>query len=79
MNVQAGATVGFLTALGGLAGAMAGAMFGGILDSKNSEKFTTFGAGAGALAGAFIGGTVVTSSPTTPAVGAAGVPAQLAP
>jgi hypothetical protein len=78
MNVQAGATVGFMTALGGLAGAFAGAMLGGLLDSKNSTM-TTFGAGAGALAGAFIGGTIVTTAPIAPAVGTAGVPPQLAP
>lgn len=79
MNVQAGATVGFLTAAGGLAGAMFGAIVGGLLESKATDRLTTYGAGAGALMGAFIGGTIVTTTPTAPAVGTAGAPPQLAP
>ena len=80
MDVKAGATVGFLTALGGLSGAIFGAMVGGILETKESsaEKMITYGAGAGALVGAFIGGTVVTTSPAT-TTGTAGPPPQLRP
>jgi hypothetical protein len=77
MDVKAGATVGFVAALGGLSGAITGAFFAGILDAKGdaSEKMTTFGAGAGALVGAFIGGVIV--APAAPATVAGVPPSQL--
>ena len=76
MNVQAGATVGFLTALGGLSGAIFGSMVGGLLETKGSsaEKMVAYGAGAGALVGAFIGGTVIAPAATTTTPTAAATP-----
>lgn len=69
MNVQAGATVGFATAIGGLAGFMFGAFFGS-LAGRESDKLNVGIAGAGALIGAFVGGTMVAPTPPT-AVGTA--------
>jgi len=75
MDVKSGATVGFIAAAGGLAGAVFGVLVGGIMDSKNAGQLVAISAGAGALVGAFAGGAIVAPSP--PATGTAGLPAQL--
>jgi hypothetical protein len=71
MDIKAGATVGFATALGGLGGVMLAAFMGSLLDRKSGEMMVGVGA-AGALVGAFVGGTIV--APTPAAAPLAGVP-----
>jgi hypothetical protein len=66
MDVKSGTTVGFITAIGGLTGAVFGSLIAGMLNSKEGPA-ATYGAGAGALVGAFIGGTIVAATPPTSA------------
>jgi hypothetical protein len=70
MDVKAGATVGFATAIGGLAGYMFGAFFGSLAGLRESAQLNVGIAGAGALVGAFVGGTLVAATPAA-AVGTA--------
>ena len=70
MNVQAGATVGFAAAIGGLAGYMFGAFFGS-LAGRDSNQLNLGIAGACALVGAFVGGTLVAPTPPAAATGTA--------
>jgi hypothetical protein len=70
MDVKAGATVGFATAIGGLAGYMFGAFFGS-LAGRTSTELNLGVAGAGALVGAFVGGTMVAATPAPGPTGAA--------
>jgi hypothetical protein len=76
MDVKAGATVGFATAIGGLAGYMVGAFFGGF-GGRESAHLNLGIAGVGALVGSFIGGTVV--APTPPPTAVAAKPPALLP
>jgi hypothetical protein len=70
MDVKAGATVGFATAIGGLAGYMFGAFFGS-LAGRDSNQLNLGIAGAGALVGAFVGGTIVAPTVASAATGTA--------
>jgi hypothetical protein len=80
MNLQAGTTVGFTTALGALGGGLFGAIMAGLLEVKRPEPIAIGLAAAGGLIGAFMGGVIVgpdTSSTTAGATGASGVPARI--
>lgn len=75
MDVKSGATVGFITAVGVTAGAMAGLFVGDLADVKRPGNLAAFMALAGGLTAAFIGGTIVAATPA--AAGAAGPPKLL--
>lgn len=70
MDVKAGATVGFTTAVGFLGGALFAGMIG-MVTGKNSDKLTAISGAVGGLVGAFAGGTMVAATPTGPAAATA--------
>lgn len=73
MNVQSGATVAFITVLGGIGGAMAGTLVDALVgtSSKEAPKVVAFAAALGALSGAFIGGTIMTPDAASSGTGTA--------
>lgn len=66
MDVKSGTTVGFVTVVGGLGGAIAGFVLGEVFNLKKPDRVTQAAAVLGALTGAFVGGTIV-ANPTPPA------------
>jgi hypothetical protein len=87
MDVKSGALVGFVTALGGVAGLVFGYTAASLVDAKKpGEVAVGFGV-IGGLVASFAAGTIVapdattatstTTTTPTPAVGSSGIPAQL--
>ena len=77
MDVKSGTTVGFVTVVGGLGGAIAGFVLAEVFNLKKPERLTQAAAAVGALTGAFVGGTLVAggSAPPSPAALPSGAPA----
>ena len=67
MDVKAGATVGFITVLGGVGGAVVGTLVDALVSTPSREggKVVVLSTALGALAGAFLAGTVMAPTPTT--------------
>lgn len=77
MNLQAGTTVGFTTAVGALGGAVFGGIMAALLDVKQPGAVMVGLAATGGLVGAFMGGVIVgpdTSTTSTNATGSGAVP-----
>jgi hypothetical protein len=68
MDVKAGTTVGFVTVLGGAAGAVAGLVVGELANAKHPGQIASAFGAIGALVGAFMGGTMVAPTPTSAAM-----------
>lgn len=79
MDVKSGAMVGFVTALGGVAGLVFGYTAASLVEAKRAGEIAIGFGAIGGLVGAFAGGTLVAADvTTTPAVaGTAGIPPQL--
>lgn len=78
MDVKAGATVGFVTAIAGVAGLVFGWTAASLVDAKRPGEIAAGFGAIGGLIGAFAGGTLVAPTvTTTPATGTAGIPPQL--
>ena len=75
MDVKAGMSVGFTTALGGLFGLGAGYALNEVFDLRNARAITAASAALGGLTGAFIAGSAVATSATTAATPAPVLPA----
>lgn len=67
MDVKAGTTVGFVTVLGGAAGAVAGLVVGELANAKHPGQIASAFGAIGALVGAFMGGTMVAPTPAASA------------
>jgi hypothetical protein len=65
MDVKAGTTVGFVTVLGGAAGAVAGLVIGELANAKRPGNVTAAFGAVGALVAAFVAGSLI--APTPPA------------
>jgi len=65
MDVKAGTTVGFVTVLGGAAGAVAGLVIGELANAKRPGNVTAAFGAVGALVAAFVAGSLM--APTPPA------------
>jgi hypothetical protein len=81
MDVKSGTTVGFITVVGGLGGAIVGFLAAETFNLKHPDRITQAVAALGALTGAFVGGTIVAApapmAPPAPAALPAPAPAAL--
>jgi uncharacterized membrane protein YeaQ/YmgE (transglycosylase-associated protein family) len=65
MDVKAGTTVGFVTVLGGAAGAIAGLVVGELANAKHPGNVTAAFGAVGALVAAFVAGSLVAPTPVS--------------
>jgi hypothetical protein len=78
MDVKSGALVGFVTAIGGVAGLVFGYTAASLVDAKKAGEIAAGFGAIGGLIGAFAGGTLVSAdATTTTSTGTAGIPPQL--
>jgi hypothetical protein len=80
MDVKSGAMVGFVTAIGGVAGLVFGWTAASLVDAKRPGEIAAGFGAIGGLMGAFAGGTFVAADVAaagTTTTGATGIPPQL--